>query len=139
MYVLCVKQSSIATATSSDCGLSRCSTHGIREAHFIHNRHSTRDMFKKPLGDTKTSGNSIPLKVDTLIGILPSLSLAPLRSSERRKLRARTAERFRLAPEVAENLVPEGLLSQKFSAYNGETGVRVRSLWTLAAKNLRSR
>ncbi len=50
-------------------------------------------------------------------------SAAPLRSSERRKLRARTAERFQLVPEVADNLVPDGLLSQKFSAYNGEPGV----------------
>ncbi|KAI9453599.1 hypothetical protein F5148DRAFT_1277436 [Russula earlei] len=60
-------------------------------------------MFKKPLSDAKTS--------------------APLRSSERRKLRARTAERFQLAPEVADSLVPDGLLSQKFSAYNDEPGV----------------
>ncbi|KAF8496116.1 hypothetical protein F5888DRAFT_1794721 [Russula emetica] len=76
-------------------------------------------MFKKPLGDTKTS--------------------APLRSSERRKLRARTAERFQLAPEVADNLVPDGLLSQKFSAYNGEPGVLYLSgdgnpLWFSAGK-----
>ena len=54
--------------------------------------------------------------------------VAPLRSSERRKLRARTAERFKLAPEVADNLVPDGLLSQKFSAYNGESGVSERYL-----------
>ena len=52
--------------------------------------------------------------------------VAPLRSSERRKLKARTAERFHLAPDVADNLVPDGLLSQKFSAYNGESGVSGR-------------
>jgi translation initiation factor 2D len=64
----------------------------------------------------------------TLIRILNILTaiVAPLRSSERRKLRARTAERFQLAPEVADNLVPDGLLSQKFSAYNGEPGVSGR-------------
>jgi translation initiation factor 2D len=85
-------------------------------------------MFKKPLGDTKTSGISLPIPNDTLILISPPFSLAPLRSSERRKLRAHTAERFRLASEIAENLVPDGLLSQKFSNYNGEPGVSVQSL-----------
>ncbi|KAI9454256.1 hypothetical protein BJY52DRAFT_767203 [Lactarius psammicola] len=60
-------------------------------------------MFKKPLADIKTS--------------------APLRSSDRRKLRARTTERFQLAPEIADTLVPDGLLVQKFSAYNSESGV----------------
>ena len=48
---------------------------------------------------------------------------APLRSSERRKLRTRMAERFQLAPEIADTLVPDGLLTQKFSAYNGGPGV----------------
>ena len=33
------------------------------------------------------------------------------------------AERSQLAPEVADNLVPDGLLSQKFSAYNDEQDV----------------
>jgi hypothetical protein len=51
--------------------------------------------------------------------------LAPLRSSERRKLRTRTAERFQLTSEIADNLVPDGLLSQRFIAYNGEPGVSV--------------
>jgi hypothetical protein len=51
--------------------------------------------------------------------------VAPLRSSERRKLRTRTAERFQLDSEIANNLVPDGLLSQRFSAYNGEPGVSV--------------
>ncbi|KAI9429399.1 hypothetical protein H4582DRAFT_272349 [Lactarius indigo] len=32
-------------------------------------------------------------------------------------------ERFQLAPEIADTLVPDGLLVQKFSAYNGEPGV----------------
>ena len=85
-------------------------------------------MFKKQLGDTKTSGTVSPSN-STLVHILIVLTAieAPLRSSERRKLRARTAERFQLAPEVADNLVPDGLLSQKFSAYNnGEPGVSGR-------------
>ncbi|KAI0298457.1 hypothetical protein B0F90DRAFT_1952301 [Multifurca ochricompacta] len=60
-------------------------------------------MFKKPPGDIKTS--------------------APLKSSERRKLRARIAERFQLTAEIADALVPDGLLSQKFSTYNGEPGM----------------
>ncbi|KAN0141791.1 hypothetical protein V8E53_000253 [Lactarius tabidus] len=60
-------------------------------------------MFKKALGDVKTS--------------------APLRSSERRKLRVRMTERFQLAPEIVDTLVPDGLLAQKFSAYNGKHGV----------------
>lgn len=32
-------------------------------------------------------------------------------------------ERFQLAPEIVDTLVPDGLLAQKFSAYNGEPGV----------------
>lgn len=66
--------------------------------------------------------------MSTLIRILivPTVTVAPLRSSERRKLKARTAERFQLAPELAEDLVPDGLLSQKFNAYNGEPGVSGR-------------
>ncbi|KAH9177979.1 hypothetical protein EDB89DRAFT_1844148 [Lactarius sanguifluus] len=60
-------------------------------------------MFKKPLADTKTS--------------------APLRSSDRRKFKTRTTERFQLTPEIADTLVPDSLLVQKFSAYNGEPGV----------------
>lgn len=92
-------------------------------AYVIHDHHST--MFKKPLGDAKTSGISIFKRcIDRHLITNPS-PLAPLRSSERRKLRARIAERFQLAPDIADNLVPDGLLSQKFSAYNGEPGVSV--------------
>jgi hypothetical protein len=32
-------------------------------------------------------------------------------------------ERFQLAPEIVDTLVPDGLLAQRFSAYNGEPGV----------------
>ncbi|KAH8980478.1 hypothetical protein EDB92DRAFT_2094484 [Lactarius akahatsu] len=60
-------------------------------------------MFKKPLADIKT--------------------FAPLRSSDRRKFKARITERFQLAPEIADTLVPDGLLVRNFRAYNGNPGV----------------
>ncbi|KAH9177958.1 hypothetical protein EDB89DRAFT_2239699 [Lactarius sanguifluus] len=44
----------------------------------------------------------------------------PHGSSDRRKFRAHTTERFQPAPEIADTLVPDGLLVQKFSTYNGE-------------------
>jgi hypothetical protein len=109
-------------------------THGFRETHFVLNRHRLALCSKSHLAIQRHQVSPCLFKVTRRPVFHPSLSLAPLRSSERRKLRARTAERFRLAPEVAENLVPEGLLSQKYSAYNSETGVRVpdrpgRSIW----------
>ncbi|KAI9432743.1 hypothetical protein H4582DRAFT_2191820 [Lactarius indigo] len=60
-------------------------------------------MFKKPFADIKT--------------------FAPLRSSDRRKFKARTTERFQLAAEIADMLVPDGLLVRKFRAHNGTPGV----------------
>jgi len=60
-------------------------------------------MFKKPLGDLKTS--------------------APLRSSHRKSLRQRVITTFKLTPESGDNLVPEGVLSIKFSTYSNEPGV----------------
>jgi translation initiation factor 2D len=60
-------------------------------------------MFKKPLSNLKTS--------------------APLRSSDRRKLRQRVVAAFQLSPEEGDNLVPEGILSVKFSTYSDEPGV----------------
>ncbi|KAH9034465.1 hypothetical protein EDB85DRAFT_1863945, partial [Lactarius pseudohatsudake] len=51
------------------------------------------------------------------------VSPAPLRSSDRRKFKARTTERFQLAPEIADALMPDGLLVQMFSAYNGDPNV----------------
>jgi len=60
-------------------------------------------MFKKPLSDLKTS--------------------APLRSSHRKNLRQRVITTFKLTPENGDNLVPEGVLSIKFSTYNNEPGV----------------
>src|SRR5882762_9177283 len=41
---------------------------------------------------------------------------APLWSSERRKLKARTVERFQLSPEFGDTLVPNCILPQRFSS-----------------------
>ncbi|KAG2107739.1 uncharacterized protein F5147DRAFT_696927 [Suillus discolor] len=60
-------------------------------------------MFKKPLGNLKTS--------------------APLRNSDRRKLKQHIIQAFSLVPDVGEELVPEGLLSVKFNTYTDEPGV----------------
>ncbi|KAF7791573.1 hypothetical protein EIP86_002589 [Pleurotus ostreatoroseus] len=60
-------------------------------------------MFKKPLGNLKTS--------------------APLRSSDRRKFKQRIVNDYGLSPEDGELLVPEGLLSQKFSTHVNEPGI----------------
>ncbi|KAG1789499.1 uncharacterized protein HD556DRAFT_1397101 [Suillus plorans] len=60
-------------------------------------------MFKKPLGNLKTS--------------------APLRNSDRRKLKQHIVQTFALVPDVGEELVPEGLLSVKFNTYTDEPGV----------------
>ena len=69
--------------------------------------------------------NSLSTLILILI-VLTTIVATTQTTSDRRKLRARTAERFQLAPDVADNLVilvPDGLLSQKFSAYNDEPGV----------------
>ncbi|KAH9013737.1 hypothetical protein EDB85DRAFT_1899571 [Lactarius pseudohatsudake] len=63
----------------------------------------------------KTSSKS------TVVPVEPHLK--DFKSSDRRKFRARTTERFQLAHEIADTLVPGGLLVQKFSAYNGEPDV----------------
>ncbi|OAX35496.1 hypothetical protein K503DRAFT_696918 [Rhizopogon vinicolor AM-OR11-026] len=60
-------------------------------------------MFKKPLGNLKTS--------------------APLRSSDRRKLKQRVIQSFSLDSDVGEDLVPDGLLSVKFKTHTDEPGV----------------
>ncbi|KAI0696389.1 eukaryotic translation initiation factor SUI1 family protein [Cerioporus squamosus] len=61
-------------------------------------------MFKKPLADLKTS--------------------APLRSSDRRKLRQRILQSYPvLQPEEGDALVPDGLQSQKFSTHLDDPGV----------------
>ncbi|CCM00967.1 uncharacterized protein FIBRA_03015 [Fibroporia radiculosa] len=61
-------------------------------------------MFKKPFADLKT--------------------IAPLRTSDRRKLKQRVLETFKiLQPEEGDVLVPEGLHWQKFTTYADEPGI----------------
>ncbi|KAG6374045.1 hypothetical protein JVT61DRAFT_4685 [Boletus reticuloceps] len=60
-------------------------------------------MFKKPLSSTKTS--------------------APLRSSDRRKLKQRVVQAYGISPELGDLLVPEGLMSQKVATYTNDPGV----------------
>ncbi|KIJ61221.1 hypothetical protein HYDPIDRAFT_177119 [Hydnomerulius pinastri MD-312] len=60
-------------------------------------------MFKKPLSKFKTS--------------------APLRSSDRRKLKQRVVQAFGVSPEDGDLLVPDGLMSQKIVTYSDEPGV----------------
>ncbi|KAF8491966.1 hypothetical protein JB92DRAFT_2752438 [Gautieria morchelliformis] len=59
--------------------------------------------FKKPFHDIKTS--------------------APLRSSDRRKLKQRIVQTFSLEAETGDTLVPESLLSLKFNTHLDEPGV----------------
>ncbi|KAF8662770.1 hypothetical protein AX16_001128 [Volvariella volvacea WC 439] len=59
-------------------------------------------MFKKPLGGLKTS--------------------APLRSSDRKKLKQRVISTFNISPEVGDLLVPDGILSVKFTTHLNEPG-----------------
>ncbi|KIJ34908.1 hypothetical protein M422DRAFT_34849 [Sphaerobolus stellatus SS14] len=60
--------------------------------------------FKKPFHDVKTS--------------------APLRSSDRRKLKQRVVETFSLEPETGDLLVPDPILSLKFNTHLDEPGIR---------------
>lgn len=61
-------------------------------------------MFKKSLNNLKTS--------------------SPLRSSDRRKLKQRAILAFGLTSEEGDALVPDGILSVKFSTHLDEPGVR---------------
>ncbi|KAF9238328.1 hypothetical protein BU15DRAFT_47811 [Melanogaster broomeanus] len=60
-------------------------------------------MFKKRLSNLKTS--------------------APLRSSDRRKLKQRVVQEFGVSPEVGDLLVPDGLMSLKVETHLNEPGV----------------
>jgi len=60
-------------------------------------------MFKKPLSQLKTS--------------------APLRASDRRKLKQRVVSMFSVDPDEGDTLVPDGILMAKFSSYAKEPGV----------------
>ncbi|KXN90431.1 Eukaryotic translation initiation factor 2D [Leucoagaricus sp. SymC.cos] len=59
-------------------------------------------MFKKPLGQLKTS--------------------APIRASDRRKLKQRVVTTFSANPEDGDLLVPDGILTAKFFTYAKEPG-----------------
>ncbi|EIW76663.1 hypothetical protein CONPUDRAFT_157843 [Coniophora puteana RWD-64-598 SS2] len=60
-------------------------------------------MFKKPLGNLKTS--------------------APIRSSDRRKFKERVTRTFSISADVGDTLVPDGLQSAKFITHLDEPGV----------------
>jgi hypothetical protein len=60
-------------------------------------------MFKKPLSNIKTS--------------------APLRTSDRRKLRQRVVQTYGVSPELGDLLVPDGLMAQKVATYTNDPGV----------------
>ncbi|KAI6118492.1 hypothetical protein EDD16DRAFT_1480968 [Pisolithus croceorrhizus] len=77
-------------------------------------------MFKKPLSNLKTS--------------------APLRSSDRRKLKQRVIATYNISPEIGDILVPEGLMSRRFATNTNEQGVAYWSpdgdpLWFSLAKD----
>ena len=77
-------------------------------------------MFKKPLSDLKTIGTVII----SVLGYRLTWRTAPLRTSDRRKLRQRVLETYSgLQPEHGDILVPEGLHHQKFATYAGDPGV----------------
>ncbi|PBL00217.1 eukaryotic translation initiation factor SUI1 family protein [Armillaria gallica] len=76
-------------------------------------------MFKKPLGGFKNS--------------------APIRSSDRRKLKQRVVAAFSVSPEDGDLLVPEGILTAKFSTHLDLPGVAYLSsdgdpLWITLGK-----
>ncbi|KIK64969.1 hypothetical protein GYMLUDRAFT_56467 [Collybiopsis luxurians FD-317 M1] len=60
-------------------------------------------MFKKPVSNWKTS--------------------SPLRSSDRKKLKNKTISLFNLSSQDADNLIPEGILSIKFTTHLNEPGL----------------
>lgn len=74
---------------------------------FQHSTYSPALMFKKPLGQLKTS--------------------APIRASDRRKLKQRVVTTFSANPEDGDTLVPDGILTAKFFNYAKEPGVSLFS------------
>src|ERR1700730_5344409 len=91
-------------------------------------------MFKKPLSDLKTSGTSPAVQPLTILTDVP----APLRSSDRKKLKARVLHSFRIpvdtpttaaeggdgdGSDIGAMLVPEGIRSAKMQTYLDEPGV----------------
>ena len=80
-------------------------------------------MFKKPLADAKTTGEH-HYDHEVNFRTHPECQTAPIRGSDRRKLKQRVIAEFSLQPEEGDALVPEGLLSQKISTHLNEPGVR---------------
>lgn len=68
-------------------------------------------MFKKPLSQLKTS--------------------APIRASDRRKLKQRIISMFSVNPEDGDTLIPDGILMAKFFSYTKESGVRLLTVFVL--------
>lgn len=68
-------------------------------------------MFKKPLSQLKTS--------------------APIRASDRRKLKQRIISMFSVNPEDGDTLIPDGILMAKFFSYTKEFGVRLLTVFVL--------
>lgn len=68
-------------------------------------------MFKKPLSQLKTS--------------------APIRASDRRKLKQRIISAFSVNPEDSDTLIPDGILMAKFFSYTKESGVRLLTVFVL--------
>jgi hypothetical protein len=86
----------------------------IIHSHSSLSNSSPTVMFKKPLGSLKTS--------------------APLRSSDRRRLKQRVVESFQTSSEDGDLLVPDGILSVKFSTHLNEPGVRYLRIHLLQCK-----
>lgn len=77
-------------------------------------------MFKKPLSNIKTSGMSSCISLESA-----GQSTAPLRSSDRRKLKQRVIQAYGISPELGDLLVPDGLMSQKVATYANDPGVSI--------------
>ena len=52
--------------------------------------------------------------------------IAPLRTSDRRKLKQRIVQEYGVSPELGDLLVPDGLMSQKIVTYTNIPGVSIR-------------
>lgn len=52
-------------------------------------------------------------------------STAPLRGSDRRKLKQRIIQAYGISPDLGDLLVPDGLMNQKVATYTDDPGVRI--------------
>lgn len=74
----------------------------------------------------ETFGGIQDIRYDTkplLLALVSDTILAPLRTSDRKKLKQRLIHEFSLSPEIGELLVPEGLLSVKYTSHSRVPGV----------------